>query len=61
MTAGTEAADKKNISKYEEATLHSIPLCKEQCQLNLYRDKKKKRLNKKLDAGFCELKIQVIT
>lgn len=43
MTAGTEAADKKMISNHEEATLHSIPLCKVQQQLNLYLDKKRQQ------------------
>lgn len=41
MTAGTEAADKKNISNDEEASLHSIPLCKVQRNLTLYLDRKK--------------------
>lgn len=50
MTAGT---NKKKISNDEEATLHSIPLCS---VLPVLREKKTQ-----FDAGFCELKIQVLS
>lgn len=54
MTAGTEAADKKNISQIVMKRLHFIPYRYVKYKLHLYLDKI--RLNRQLDAGFCELK-----